>query len=165
MPGDGVTIFRGSGTCVRVPVPATQRTFMFCAPGVDRGWFDSYLDCMDLAPGFNLGSVTTLAEHDIIRGVLAGGRFWLGLSDRGDYPQACSGCPTPLGEGNFFWMDGTTFNTTTFGGTLGVYPWCSGEPNDNGTEDCVEFRGDLGGCWNDHNCGDASPVDGVICSR
>lgn len=52
--------------------------------------------------------------------------FWIGLTDREN-------------EGNFEWITNEEINYTN---------WCSGEPNDLGTEDAVILRLDAE-CWND----------------
>ena len=77
-----------------------------------------------------LAVIDTMAENDLVRGLVAFGDIWIGLSDLAV-------------EGTFEWVNGAP---------LVFQNWAAGEPN-AGTDmhDCVEMY--AGGRWNDTTCG------------
>nr|XP_024657134.1 ladderlectin-like [Maylandia zebra] len=96
-------------------------------------WGDAQRNCQSMSA--NLASVQSLGEYQLIQRVIsdgsrANGRTWIGGSDGQQ-------------EGYWFWIDGTRFQYTN---------WCRGEPNNAGSEQCMEmnFSGDL--CMNDQSC-------------
>lgn len=92
--------------------------------------------------------IDTAAENTELRSevtVRAGGavKFWTGGQDS-------------VTEDVWLWDDGVQFwqgraNGTAVGGLF--ENWQGGEPNDDGTEDCLEVQS--GGGWNDVGCGNA----------
>lgn len=102
--------------------------YLFC-PG-PRTWANARDACASI--DYQLVVFETAAESlDVMNlGVnLAGGDdWWIGLSD---FAQ----------EGTYVWVNGEAL---TFG------HFQNGEPNNDGNEDCIEFRGNNG--WNDVSC-------------
>lgn len=80
---------------------------------------------------------------------LTGGSAWVGGNDR-------------TSEGNWVFPDGRSMTYTN---------WSSGEPNNSGNEDCVQFNWLSPGIWNDAKCGNTykaiyystSPISGLTC--
>jgi hypothetical protein len=63
-------------------------------------------------------------------------------------------------EGEWLWTDGTQFWTGGLGGSPygGAFAsWDSGEPNNNGDEDCLGMIIHLNGVWNDQPCSFTRP--------
>lgn len=90
--------------------------------------------------GANLVSVQSQAENDCILNALnaigESGTIWIGLNDA-------------TTEGTFVWYDQSPVVYTN---------WASGEPNQNGNEDCVQIypTGSEPGMWNDLDCNDGN---------
>jgi len=75
--------------------------------------------------------VNDQAEQDFLSSKASSGRVWIGLNDR-------------TTEGTFQWMNGGTSSYRNFS---------SGEPNNDGNEDCVHMNyGGALGRWNDTEC-------------
>lgn len=88
--------------------------------------------------GVALASVHGAMEQDYLRlttGSLAAADWWIGLTDS-------------AAEGSFTWVDGSALDYTN---------WDPGEPNDDGTEDCVELHRSASSRWNDTQCQDPKP--------
>uniref|UniRef100_A0A8C6SIH2 C-type lectin domain-containing protein n=1 Tax=Neogobius melanostomus TaxID=47308 RepID=A0A8C6SIH2_9GOBI len=56
-------------------------------------------------------------------------------------------------ESSWFWINGKETSFTN---------WCSGEPNNNGNENCALINWTSQGCWNDFKCTDPVPY---ICEK
>jgi cysteine-rich repeat protein len=106
----------------------------------ERTWQAAQNDCLSV--GGYLATVTSSAEQSyLITSVMRSDgvdRYWLGLTDA-------------VTEGSYKWVSGEPFSYSN---------WKSGEPNNSGNEDCVEYRWScsfFGGCspdgWNDQSCG------------
>jgi hypothetical protein len=81
--------------------------------------------------GGHLVTVTTAAENSFIFGLWPSG--WIGLTDE-------------VTEGTWRWVTGETYSYSS---------WNSGEPNNSGNEDYIQFVG--GGKWNDLNNSSSLP--------
>jgi hypothetical protein len=74
----------------------------------------------------------------------------------------CIGTDTPTNHGNCgaearVWFGGTDAATEGDWQWITVEPWgytdwANGEPNSSGNEDCIEYRDEDGGYWNDDDC-------------
>ena len=84
-------------------------------------WSVAKQNCINM--GGHLVTVTSSAENSFIFGLWPSG--WIGLTDE-------------VTEGQWKWVTGETYSYTS---------WNSGEPNNAGNEDYVQFVG--GGKWND----------------
>lgn len=106
--------------------------YLYC-PG-PRTWAGARDACASI--DYQLVVFETPAESlDVMNsGVsLAGGDdWWIGLSD---FAQ----------EGNYVWVNNEPLTFNHFN---------NGEPNNDGNEDCIEFRGNTG--WNDVDCGNGN---------
>ncbi|XP_072047766.1 versican core protein-like isoform X4 [Amphiura filiformis] len=90
--------------------------------------------------GAQLASIHSYVENRFVQGLAGRGNVWTGLSDQAT-------------EGLFMWSDGTPVDYT---------PWKSGEPNNDGFEDCVESLDNPFGMWNDAPC---SRVLHFVCKK
>ncbi|KAK9976692.1 hypothetical protein ABG768_021897, partial [Culter alburnus] len=95
-------------------------------------------NCQSL--GANLASVHNKPENEFLLGLLpsSSSRAWIGAHDA-------------VQEGQWLWTDGSLYDFTN---------WCSGEPNNLGTENCVDISWTSNRCWNDLTC---SGQIGYIC--
>ncbi|GAA6094118.1 uncharacterized protein LOC113659248 [Tachysurus ichikawai] len=93
-------------------------------------WGESRQDCR--RRGADLVIINSKEEHEFLAKMMGSDRAWIGLRDRDT-------------EGMWKWVDGTPL-TTKF--------WCSGEPNDAGSdEDCAEISDSQENkIWNDMPC-------------
>jgi hypothetical protein len=121
------------------------RLYLFCSTGAT--WPNAGITCA--SQFFRLARVDTAEENTWIRitgnEAIGTGDFWLGGSDQ-------------VGENAWLWDDGAQFWQGTSGGTVvgGLYAaWSSGEPNNDGNEDCAEMY--PSGLWNDVGCGEVQP--------
>ncbi|XP_059210528.1 ladderlectin-like, partial [Centropristis striata] len=106
-------------------------------------WAQAERNCQSL--GANLASVYRAEEdHELqrmIRDVTHGHpRTWIGGSDAEM-------------TGVWLWSDGTPFRFSY---------WCSGEPNNQGNEHCVEMNVGDNKCWNDLKCDTNRPS---VCAK
>ena len=107
---------------------------------------DAWGRCYGGKPGY-LATIQTPEENEYLRsqmitsqGYMYGDKAWIGGTDM-------------LSEGSFIWVDGYAAYNIFYG--PGAKPdafsnFDIGEPNENGSEDCVSFNKD--GAWNDENC-------------
>jgi hypothetical protein len=114
-----------------------------CYVRIDQGasWDAARTACQALGMGHHLAAVSSAAENDLITTLAAGAHVWIGGNDR-------------TNEMQYTWADSTE--------AFVFIKWAAGEPNDDGTEDCVVLRADDGGSWNDTECGSARPS---VCER
>lgn len=135
---------------VRRPPPDDAKVYLFC--GGSTSWGLARSTCS--SAGFNLLEVNSAAENAWVRSQLDA-RFgsvdaYLGGNDTG-------------AEGSWLWDNGQQFWSGSSSGIPvgGRYAnWRSGEPNDDGGEDCAELKPD--GLWNDDSC---SGSERFVCSR
>mmetsp|Transcript_8647 Transcript_8647/g.22038 ORF Transcript_8647/g.22038 Transcript_8647/m.22038 type:complete len:267 (-) Transcript_8647:248-1048(-) len=107
---------------------------------------DAWWRCYQGKPGY-LASINSQEENDFLvnelkndHGYATDDQAWIGGNDMAE-------------EGTFEWWDGYAAKTVFYGpgAKSGVYSnWQTGEPNNNGEEDCVGMNGH--GYWNDDNC-------------
>jgi len=127
-----IAVFRAS---------AADEDAFFTGPStMDQSSAEAY--CVD--NGGHLASINSQMELDAARAVCvaASSSCWIGLhSDDGN-------------SGPWSWTDGSAldFGFNSDGTpTTGINPWDTGEPNDSGSEDCVELRGSSAR-YNDLEC-------------
>lgn len=107
------------------PLPGIASRSQYRVETSTKQWTDAEAGCE--ADGLaHLVVLDDDAERDAVRGTI-GGDMWTGVTDR-------------VSEGTFF-------KVTT--GLATYLPWLSGEPNNQGNEDCVEL---VGGGMNDESC-------------
>lgn len=138
-----------SGCVVRVR-PEDNHRYLFCAVGTT--WGVARTRCT--TEQFRLVRVDDQAEHTYVRNTaltaIGNVDLWIGASD------------TPT-EGVWHWEDGAQFWAGGSGGgpVNGLFElWGSGEPNNDGDEDCGEIR--TSATWNDVGCGETQPF---VCER
>jgi hypothetical protein len=117
----------------------------------------SWYDARDAAAGMSyngiqghLATITSSQEENFVVG---------------QWPCIGTDDPTSHGlcgdEEAHVWFGGTDAATEGIwqwitGETWAYEDWASGEPNDNdGNEDCIVYRDEDGGYWNDENCNDS----------
>ena len=81
-------------------------------------------------------AITSQEELEFIKGIIPGNRVWMGLDDIAS-------------EGSFKLHSEEVFSFSN---------WASGEPNNDGNEDCAHLNYSRGGDWNDTECYHAYPV-------
>ncbi|XP_067249299.1 ladderlectin-like [Chanodichthys erythropterus] len=118
----------GKTECFRKQCDFSQNTFFRQQTKVI--WNDMRRNCQGL--GANLASVHNKPENEFLLGLLptASSRGWIGAHD-GEQ------------EGQWLWTNGTVNDFTN---------WCAGEPNNLGTENCVDINWTSNRCWNDWTC-------------
>ncbi|MCA9611190.1 MAG: hypothetical protein KC586_00390 [Myxococcales bacterium] len=110
-----------------------------------RSWSASRTLCQ--TAGMDLSAIDSMAENDAVRALATAaglGNTWVGGTDSAT-------------EDRWLWTDGRHFWQGRSGGSAqgGLFArWASGEPNDDGTEDCAVMRSD--GTWNDTECGNGN---------
>ena len=127
--------------------------YLYC--GLTLSHADSDAFCAE--QGMHLARVDDQAEQAYLssqRVVAFGGKpaVWIGGSDR-------------TTEDAWLWQDGTHYWQGRSGGSSveGSFSyWANGEPNDDGTEDCMGMLDNSSGSWNDFECGDRGRF---ICER
>ena len=129
-------------TCPFACAPTTRtddgRLYLICAQSTS--WTTAKNVCAGQA--FKLVRLDDAAENAWLRGALGSSDAWIGGSDS-------------ITEGAWQWDSSDQFWQGDEGGAPvgGRFAnWESGEPNDDGTEDCAEMKGN--GQWNDTGCGD-----------
>jgi hypothetical protein len=138
-----------SGCVVRVR-PEDNRRYLFCA--VVTNWTAASSRCV--AEQFRLVRIDDQAEHTYVRttatAAIGNADLWIGASD------------TAV-EGAWVWPDGLQFWAGGSGGipVNGLFEsWGSGEPNNDGAEDCGELR--ASNDWNDVACNE---LQVFVCER
>ena len=92
-----------------------------------KSWADSETACVALGKTCHLASIHSSAENTIVKNKIST-TSWIGLNDIAK-------------EGTFVNNDGTSSDYTN---------WLSGEPNQQGDEDCTTMS--TSGTWNDASC-------------
>ena len=92
-------------------------------------WTTARTNCSNM--GGHLVTITTSGEQSFLYGLWPSG--WIGLTDE-------------VTEGTWRWVTGETYSYSS---------WNSGEPNNSGNEDYIQFVG--GGKWNDLNNSSSLP--------
>lgn len=120
---------------------ATGHCYMLFAAPIN--WQGARTGCTALMNGAHFVSINSAAEQTIVAGLVGARRVWIGASDA-------------LTEGTFTWANGDQL--------VGSYQnWQSGEPNNDGDEDCAELNGTAAGAaWNDNKC---TNTQGYVCER
>jgi len=106
--------------------------------------YDSWGRCFNGQPGY-LATIGSADENDYLRqklishhGFQTSDSAWIGGTDM-------------FNEGTFLWIDGYASATIFYGPGASMWNnFAPGEPNENGSEDCVSFNRE--GYWNDDNC-------------
>ncbi|XP_028618252.1 C-type lectin domain family 4 member F [Grammomys surdaster] len=103
-----------------------------------KSWHEAEKFCM--SQGAHLASVTSQEEQAFLVQTTGGAHYWIGLTDQGT-------------EGNWRWVDGTSFNYAQSKGF-----WEKNQPDNwrhrkGEFEDCVHIHK----LWNDMACGSAYP--------
>ncbi|MBX3156672.1 MAG: hypothetical protein KF773_11770 [Deltaproteobacteria bacterium] len=135
---------------VRRPPPDDVHVYLMCAN--PQSWNNAQAVCVSAAAA--LVEIDDAGENAFVRAtanqLLGAVAIHIGGSDIAV-------------EGMWVWQSGTQFWQGGPNGTapLGRYAnWGSGEPNNDGNEDCAEMRPDAK--WNDGGCGDAQRF---VCRR
>ena len=138
---------------VKRPAPDTGATYLFC--NVGAGWTSARATCASVQ-NFHLIQIDDAAENAWLRSAAT---MYFGTTDSihiGGNDGATEGMWRWDGGNDPFWQGGS--GGTAIGGRFSA--WGGGEPNDNGTEDCAEMRGDA--LWNDGDCPDGQRF---VCER
>jgi hypothetical protein len=95
-----------------------------------------------VSQGAHLATVGSAAEQALVQSLDDGtiAECWIGASDA-------------TSEGDWRWLDNVDFPPSPAPNASGYQYWRSGEPNNNGGEDCAIVQLYLGGAWDDRNCG------------
>ncbi|XP_078132212.1 type-2 ice-structuring protein-like [Sander vitreus] len=88
----------------------------------------------------NLASVHNTDEEFWIQRLAGNNPAWIGGSDAQQ-------------EGFWFWSDGTP---------LKYVNWCGGEPNNKGSQHCLQINWIAKKCWDDNNC---NAEKGYVCAQ
>lgn len=125
-----------AATCPEGWAEKDDRCYLVGVEG--KSWGDARAACVALAA--DLASTPTMAEDELVRGLVDDGRaYWLGAFDGND-----------ADEGKWQWVDGSPW---------GFERWGTFQPDNWFNEDCLERQGDS---WNDAECGDAKAY---VCER
>lgn len=109
--------------------PITGHCLMLFS-STQQPWEGAEAACSNLPGSTSLAVIQSDSENELFRSLVGGNEAWIGGNDRSS-------------EGTFVWVDGGQW----------VYDnWRSGEPNNNGNEDCVILQGNQGGKWDDRPC-------------
>ena len=114
----------------------------YAAFGDDLPWDQAEQACRNFSEGFQLVKIDDAAENRLLADATdRDDSFWIGGNDITE-------------EGRWVWSDGSPIEFSNFD---------QGEPdnNDDGGEDCVQFRGGTG-LWRDDNCFEN---DNYLCER
>ncbi len=118
--------------------PATGHCYRLYVVG--QNWGVARTLCDAFGSDTHLVTITDAAENAIVRQLGGNLHVWLGFTDAAV-------------ENQWAWVTGQA---------LGFINWESGEPNNDGNEDCAELQGELAGVWNDRKCGDSLAY---VCER
>jgi hypothetical protein len=121
----------------QVEDPATGHCYMLFL--ASENWTTARDLCAAVSPDTHLATITSQAEHDLVRPLIGSRDVWIGANDLAQ-------------TGTWAWITGEPFDYTN---------WDGGQPND-ATEHCVRADGDYGGRWHDDGCGDRWPF---LCER
>ena len=92
-------------------------------------WADADTACQ--AAGLQLASVQSAAQNALLVTAAAGNAVWIGGTDAAS-------------EGAWVWSPSNT--------PLSYTNWATGQPENSGGEDCMDFRGHADSKWNDNRC-------------
>ncbi|XP_059211320.1 ladderlectin-like [Centropristis striata] len=106
-------------------------------------WAQAERNCQSM--GANLASVHQALEQDEIQ------RMVTDITN--GHPDTWIGGSDAEMEGVWLWSDGTPFRFSY---------WCSGEPNNQGNEHCLEMNFGDNKCWNDKECDTNRPS---VCAK
>jgi hypothetical protein len=135
---------------MRRPAPDDAKVYLFCSSG--PSWPNARATCASAQ--MKLAEIESGAENAFVR-TTANGLY--GASD------LHIGGSDSIAEGQWMWDGSVQFWQGGSGGAAVMNRfanWVSGEPNDDGTEDCAEMKPD--GRWNDGDCGDGQRF---VCRR
>lgn len=121
----------------QVEDPATGHCYMLFVAGAN--WVTARDLCATVSPDTHLVTITSQAEHDLVRPLIGSRDVWTGGNDLAQ-------------TGTWVWDSGEPFDYAN---------WDGGQP-DNAAEHCVRADGDVGGRWHDDSCGD---VWSFVCER
>ena len=116
--------------CPSGHVPYLANCYFFSSD--TKNWTDARAACRDLGTNYDLVSIINNGIQEFLTKNLTSQSYWIGLNDISQ-------------EGIYKWVNEEDL-------TAGKTFWNSGEPNQSGDEDCIEFLGHLGGKWNDLRC-------------
>ena len=138
-PSDDPQVKLERGSCPMFWYSFNNRCYKYIATDMD--WADAELHCV--SEGANLVSVHSKGEDHFVKSLIKNydpteGYTWIGLSDTQK-------------EGRWMWSDGSAVNFVS---------WSSGEPNNEGNEDCGHFNYHK---WNDFPC--STTISSVCASR
>ncbi|KAK1891602.1 Lactose-binding lectin l-2 [Dissostichus eleginoides] len=135
-PADDPQVKLERGSCPMFWYSFNNRCYKHIA--ADMNWADAELHCV--SQGANLVSIHSQREENFVKSLIKNhnptqGYTWIGLSD------------TQM-EGRWMWSDGSAVNFVS---------WSSGEPNNEGNEDCVHTNFGFDHKWNDMSCYNSYP--------
>lgn len=93
-------------------------------------WEGAEQACANLPGETSLAVIQSDSENELFRSMVGNKNAWIGANDKS-------------AEGNWAWVDGGEFVFEN---------WRSGEPNNEGNEDCAILQGDQSGRWDDRAC-------------
>ncbi|XP_056106389.1 ladderlectin-like [Rhinichthys klamathensis goyatoka] len=115
------------GKCPREWKRFGHRCYKYFSQSVK--WVSAERNCQSL--GADLASVHDQPENDFLLGLMPPSkRKWVGAHD-GEQ------------DGEWFWSDGSVYDYDH---------WCSGEPSNSVSENCLELNFTPNRCWNDAPC-------------
>ena len=106
----------------------------------NTSWAAAEAACQAVGADVFLATITSAQENALASSVVPNVEVWLGGNDL-------------VAEMTFVWVSGESFEYTN---------WRAGEPNNGDNEDCITFQAQLGGVWDDRDCGDNQRV---LCER
>ncbi|NP_001124136.1 uncharacterized protein isoform X1 [Danio rerio] len=132
-----LSIGNASGSCPYGWINTGVKCYKFFSQSVS--WITAEKNCQGF--GGNLASVHNRLENDFLMNMVpSSSRCWIGGHD-GEQ------------EGQWLWTDGSMFDYNN---------WCSDEPNNQRSENCMEINWTSNHCWNDQGC---STSMGFMCER
>ncbi|HSK01937.1 MAG TPA: lectin-like protein [Kofleriaceae bacterium] len=144
---NSATIEQCPATCsARRAPPDNARAYLFC--NTSTSWGNARTLCANA--GYKLVQIESAAEDAFVRNtataVLGSVAIHIGGTD-----VATESVWAWEGSGDLFWQGGPAPGGVPVNGRY--TNWEGGEPNDDGTEDCLEMR--TSGRWNDIPCGES----------